>query len=28
VWGILLVVFGRMAVLLARPVKVIPAGHA
>ncbi len=28
VWGILLVVFGRMAVLFARPVKVVPAGRA
>ena len=28
VWGLLLLVFGRMAILLARPMKVIPLGAA
>ncbi|MCB0998396.1 MAG: hypothetical protein KDB40_03795 [Acidimicrobiales bacterium] len=28
VWSVLLVVFGRMAVLLARPIRVIPVGSA
>ncbi|MEN9643495.1 MAG: hypothetical protein RL238_164 [Actinomycetota bacterium] len=28
VWGVLLLVFGRMAILLARPLKVIPYGAA
>ena len=28
VWGVLLLVFGRMALLLARPLKVIPVGAA
>ena len=28
VWGLLLLVFGRMAILLARPLKVIPVGAA
>lgn len=28
VWGVLLVVFGRMAILLARPIRVIPIGPA